>query len=198
LAVISLFGWADFFWISSLFFLNPIRSLAGAIIRRRSFVSLYYRLLTFHLGFHIVIGAFNLYSLFHSEGDRDIQNCINNANNGFVASDGQQVTKEVCEKGFEIIRDIAVAIYVTVALIELCALFWCGLSIFWKWLRTIDGCIIVGNYVEQLEEEEAAKIPKMYNDAAAFNNASITNPLPQTTYNSYSGSSNYYSGSPAV
>jgi hypothetical protein len=52
-----------------------------------------------------------------------------------------------------------------------------------------DGCIIVSNYVEQLDEEEAAELPNV--SARAFDNASISNPLPQTTYNSYSGNTNY-------
>lgn len=153
LAVISLFG------------------LVGTFIKRRSFISLYYSLVTFHLGFHIVTGAFSLYSLFHKDGERDVQNCINNANNGLSVNNGQQLTKEVCEKGFAVIRAFAVALYIAVILVEL------------------YGCIIVGNYVEQLDEEEAAQAPKMA--GMAFNNASIDNPLPQTTYNSYSGNGNY-------
>lgn len=158
LAVISLFG------------------LVGTLIKNRSFISLYYSLVTFHLAFHIVTGAFSLYALYHKDGDRDIQNCINNANNGLSNSDGTQLTKEVCEKGFAFIRYVAIGVYVAVILVEL------------------YGCIIVGNYVDQLDEEEAAKFPKM--STTAFNNASINNPLPQTTYNSYSGNVNYHS--PAV
>jgi hypothetical protein len=153
LAVISLFG------------------LVGTFIKRRSFVSLYSSLVAFHLGFHIVTGAFTLYSLYHKDGERDVQNCINGATNPINGEAGEKLTKEVCEKGFVVLRTIAVVIYVIVVLVEL------------------YGCIIVSNYVEQLEEEEAAKLPK--GSTTAFNNASITNPLPQTTYNSYSGSTNY-------
>jgi hypothetical protein len=104
-------------------------------------------------GFSIASGAFFLYTLFHQTGDNDIQSCINGSTD--------DLKKEACKKGFEVIRGVIVGVFVLVWLIELCAYSNFQLlrqSHAYK-LNHIDGCIIVSNYVEQLDEEEAAQYP---------------------------------------
>jgi hypothetical protein len=145
--------------------------------------------MAYHLALHVVTGAFSIYSLYHKDGGQDVQYCINaNSSNG---DNNNQPTQEFCEKAFEVLRTIAVVIYVVVILVELCAFFLTRRLLIPVKIThcSTDGCIIVANYVIQLDEEEAAQFPKA--STTAFDNASISNPLPQTTYNSYSGNMNY-------
>jgi hypothetical protein len=64
-------------------------------------------------GFNIATGAFFLYALFHQTGDNDIQSCIN--------SSTDDLKKQACQKGFEVIRGVIVGTFVVIWLIELCA-----------------------------------------------------------------------------
>ncbi|THH10828.1 hypothetical protein EW146_g8241 [Bondarzewia mesenterica] len=129
--------------------------LLGVIIKRKSFVSMYSLLVWMHLGFNVGTGAYFIYTLFHKSGDQDVNSCAGDNSSNF--------DREACEKGFEIGRGILVAVYVVFWLIEL-------------W-----GCLIVSDYVGQLEEEEATEWPK----AATLASASASAPPPQmaTTYN---------------
>jgi hypothetical protein len=77
--------------------------------------------MAYHLGLHVVTGAFSIYTLYHQDGEQDVQYCINgNSSNG---DNDDQLTKELCEKAFEVLRTIAVVIYVVVIAVELCAFF---------------------------------------------------------------------------
>jgi len=129
LAILSLFG------------------LIGVFNKSRTLVSLYSTMLNSHLGFSIATGVFFLYTLFHRTGDNDIQNCVNGSTD--------DLKKEACKKGFEVMRGVIVGAFVLV------------------WLIELYGCIIVANYVEQLDDEEAVNYP-----------SAISGPAPVATYNS--------------
>ncbi|KAI0260776.1 hypothetical protein BC834DRAFT_899314 [Gloeopeniophorella convolvens] len=124
--------------------------LIGTIIKRRSYISLYNTLVWFHLGFNIATGAYFIYTLFHKVGDSDVNNCINGSTDKFK--------EDVCKKAFEVGRGITIGLYVLFWLIEL-------------W-----GCIIVADYVSQLQEEEALDYPPPAQMAASA-------PPMATTYN---------------
>lgn len=79
-------------------------------------------------GFSIATGAFFLYTLFNRTGDNDIQNCVNGSTD--------DLKKEACKKGFEVIRGVIVGAFVLVWLIELCAY-----SKFWSlYLLYVSSC----------------------------------------------------------
>ncbi|KIM76853.1 hypothetical protein PILCRDRAFT_825831 [Piloderma croceum F 1598] len=120
--------------------------LIGVFNKARPLISLYSTMLFSHLGFSIATGAFFLYALFHQTGDNDIQSCINGSTD--------DLKKQTCQKGFEVIRGVIVGAFVVI------------------WLIELYGCIIVANYVEQLDNEETAK--------------SVVEPaVPVTTYNNF-------------
>jgi hypothetical protein len=121
----------------------------GAIIRKRSLISIYATALAFHLGFHIVSGAYALYVLFKRKNTQEVADCVAKADTA-THLDSNKVTKEVCEKAFAVARGISVAAFILVVLIELYA------------------CIIASNYASQLEEEETAN-PK-YQPATTYGN----------------------------
>jgi len=148
-------------WIQTIMYtLLAILSLFGLIgvfSKTRSFISVYSTILYSHLGFSIATGIFFLYTLFYQTGDNDIQSCINGS------TDDTKI--EACRKGFETIRGVIVGVFVLI------------------WLIELYGCIIVANYAEQLEEEEAAQFP-----VSTYNNAS--NYTFATPGHSYGGQSN--------
>jgi len=141
LAVLSLFG------------------LIGVFTKTRSFISLYSTMLFSHLGFSIATGAFFIYTLFHQTGDNNIQNCVNGSTD--------DLKKEACKKGFEVIRGVIVGAFVLV------------------WLIEFYGCIIVSNYVDQLDDEEVAKY-----------SSSVGPGAPVTTYNNNNFAPNYAFATP--
>jgi hypothetical protein len=134
LAVVSIFGFV------------------GACIKHRSFISLYFTMLCAHFVFSIVSGTFSLYALFHNEGQEAVETCLNGAND--------EITKEYCGQGNDLMKGIVVATFVVI------------------WLLELYGCIIVNNYMEQLEEEETMSYPPMVSKPHV-------GPIPITTYNSY-------------
>ncbi|TFK47325.1 hypothetical protein OE88DRAFT_793048 [Heliocybe sulcata] len=132
----------------------------GAIVRNRSWVSAYGTLLYAHLGFSIVSGAFALYNLFHSTGLNDVRSCISDVDNKDEGSD-RKVTEEVCQKTFDVIRVVLVIVLVIL------------------WLIELYGCIIVSNYVGQLDDEETSDwVHKTTTEAASQATARAV-----TTYN---------------
>ncbi|KAI0300116.1 hypothetical protein B0F90DRAFT_1668430 [Multifurca ochricompacta] len=127
-----------------------IFGLIGTIGRRRGFVSLYNTMVWWHLGFSIASGAYFIYTLFHKVGDHDVNDCINGSDSPSKQED--------CRKAFKVGRNITIGLYIFIWLIEL-------------W-----GCLIVANYVEQLQEEEALDYPPPAQVAAST-------PPMATTYN---------------
>jgi len=128
--------------------------LAGVIIKKKGFVSMYSTLVWLHLGFSIGTGAYFIYTLFHKVGDEDVSNCVGSSSSDFE--------KDVCKKAFEVGRGIIIGLYIFVWLIEL-------------W-----GCIIVADYVGQLGEEEALAWSKETTPVAPA--AGLAPPMA-TTYN---------------
>ncbi|KAF8265279.1 hypothetical protein EI94DRAFT_1772397 [Lactarius quietus] len=122
----------------------------GTIKKRQSYVSSYNSLVWYHLGFSIATGAFFIYTLFHKVGDEDVNNCINGSTS--------PTKQDECQTQFHAGRAIIIGLYIFFWLIE----FW--------------GCLIVSEYVSQLQEEEAADIPAPARYAASA-------PPMATTYN---------------
>lgn len=115
--------------------------LIGTIFKRRLLVSLYAKMLMFHLGFYVVAGSIYLYFLFKNTSESDIQKCIDKGNST-LHTDPNKVTKEVCQSAFAAAKGFALAVFIVVCLIELYAV------------------IIAANYAGQLEDEDAAKASK--------------------------------------
>ncbi|KAH9991997.1 hypothetical protein BJV74DRAFT_835667 [Russula compacta] len=108
--------------------------LIGTIIKRRSFISSYGTVLYWHLGFNLVSGVILIFTLFHKVGDNDVNTC--------VANDSDDSNRqEDCQNAFKVVRGLIIAVYI----------------IFW--LLELWGCVIVGKYVEQLQEEEVLDYP---------------------------------------
>jgi len=103
--------------------------LIGTFSKSRSLIALYSTILFSHLGFSIATGAFYLYTLFHQEENTDVQKCINGSTDN--------IKIEACKKGYEVIRGVIVGLFILI------------------WLIELYGCIIVSNYVDQLDEEES-------------------------------------------
>lgn len=144
-------------------------SLIGSIIKQLRFVRLYSSILAIHLGFSIGSGIFSMYTMFHKDSPEAMAKCINGST--------EQSVKDACSKGLAVWKGIEVAIFVITWLIELCTLTsWILLIRYSSRPCFADGCIIVANYAEQLEEEEAAKMP---------NKASASTVTPFTTYSSF-------------
>jgi len=150
-------------WIQTIMYtLLAILSLFGLIgvfSKTRSFISVYATMLYGHLGFSIATGIFYLYTLFYQTGDNDIQSCIDGSTD--------DIKKEACQKGFEIFRGVIVGVFVLI------------------WLIELYGCIIVANYVSQLDEEEAAKYP-----VSTYKNYNAQNYTFATQGHSYGGQGN--------
>jgi len=105
----------------------------GVIQKRQSYVSLFSTMVSYHLGFSIATGAFFIYTLFHKVGEEDVNNCINGSTS--------QSKQDECQSQFHSARTAIIVLYI---------LFW--LFEFW-------GCVIVSEYVGQLQLEEAGDIP---------------------------------------
>jgi hypothetical protein len=120
--------------------LTSFFGLIGTIIRRRAFVSLYAKMLLFHLGFHLVTGGINLYLTLRNSKAGEVQNCIDKTDN--ATHTDANITKDVCEKAVTFARALSVVPFVITCLLELYA------------------CIIASNYAKQLEEEGDAKASK--------------------------------------
>jgi len=105
----------------------------GAIKKRQSYVSLFSTMVSYHLGFSIATGAFFIYTLFHKVGREDVNNCISGSTS--------QSKQDECQSQFHAARAFIIVLYI---------LFW--LFEFW-------GCVIVSQYVGQLQMEEAGDIP---------------------------------------
>ncbi|KAF7338727.1 hypothetical protein MSAN_02194900 [Mycena sanguinolenta] len=104
----------------------------GVLSKQRGLVSSFGSMLAIHLGFSIGTGIFAIYTLFKTNSDEALANCIN-------GSDDQTVI-DSCHDGLKILKIVVVAGFATAWLIEL-------------W-----GCLIVSSYVAQLKEEEMASI----------------------------------------
>jgi hypothetical protein len=94
--------------------------LIGTIIRRRTFVSAYSSIMSYHLGFSIATGAFFIYTLFHKVGETDVNNCI-------VKNISDPTRVKDCEKTFKYARGIMIGIFLVFWLFELCASFFLSL-----------------------------------------------------------------------
>jgi len=125
----------------------------GACFRKRGFVSVYSTVLGIHLIFSLITGIFSIWSLFHKTGSDAVEKCVE-------AGSAENVTAEACQKSYTMLRIITIVVFILIILIE------------------IYGLVIVSNYVEQLDDEEALLFQKEINATA-----------PQTTtYNSYGAS----------
>jgi len=122
----------------------------GTINKRQSYVSLYNTLVWYHLGFSIGTGAYFIYTLFHKVGEEDVNNCISGSTSPSKQDD--------CQRQFHVARAITIGLYI------------------FFWLIELWGCVIVAEYVSQLQEEEAADIPAPAQMAASA-------PPMATTYN---------------
>ncbi|KAH9027286.1 hypothetical protein EDB84DRAFT_1500477 [Lactarius hengduanensis] len=124
--------------------------LIGTITKRQTFVSLYNTMVWYHLGFSIATGAYFIYTLFHKVGTDDVNNCASGSTS--------QSKQDECKKAFDAGRGVIIGLYI------------------FFWLIELWGCIIVSEYVGQLQEEEAADIPPPSRMAASA-------PPMATTYN---------------
>jgi hypothetical protein len=122
---------------ASLYTLLAILSLfgfVGAIIKNRTMISIFFMMFVGHLVFSIFSGSFALYNIFNVSAGDAIQKCLNTPN-----SEGQQATEEDCNRGYTLLKALAVTIFIVV------------------WLLQIWGCVITNNYISQLDDEEEAK-----------------------------------------
>lgn len=94
--------------------MSSLYSLIGCLSKKKGFVALYSTLLWFHLGASIGSGAYFIYTLFHQEGDKDINSCISGSTD--------KLKQEVCKKSFDVLRGVLIGVFVVIWLIELCAL----------------------------------------------------------------------------
>jgi len=140
-----------------------ILGLIGTFTKSRGLIALYSTMLFSHLGFSIATGAFYLYTLFHQEGDTDVDKCIDGS------TDDTKI--EACEKGFKTLRGIVVGLFILV------------------WLIELYGCIIVSNYADQLDEEESLKYRETASaPTASFITGSRVTPTQNYPFNAPSNS----------
>jgi len=118
LAVLSLFGFV------------------GAIIRNRTMISIFFMILVGHLIFSIISGAFALYNIFNVAGPDALQQCLATAASSAPGPDVS--TAADCQQGFNIIRGVAVGVFIL------------------AWLLEIWACFIVNSYINQLTDEKEA------------------------------------------
>ncbi|KAJ7254703.1 hypothetical protein B0H12DRAFT_1114907 [Mycena haematopus] len=104
----------------------------GTLSKQRGLVSLFGSLLAIHLGFSVATGIFAIYTLFKTNSDEALTNCIN-------GSDDQTLI-DSCHEGLKILKIIVVVGYCV------------------TWLVELWGCLIVSSYVTQLKEEEMANV----------------------------------------
>jgi hypothetical protein len=124
----------------------------GAALRRRTLLNIYWIALTLHLIISIASGIFTIYSMFNEDVSSVFsQQCADAA----VAD----ASSEFCGNGMTVVKGILIAFYVI------------------TWLVQLYACIIVANYVDQLDEEKSFS-PVTFGKVAT---------IPVTTYNSYGG-----------
>jgi multisubunit Na+/H+ antiporter MnhG subunit len=117
--------------IYTLFVIISIVGFIAAVARRRTLISIYFSMLTAHVTFSIFSGAFALYNLFRRNGQESIQRCM--------ARMAESQTQVDCAHAFNIVRGVAVGVFIVI------------------WLWEIWACFIVNSYATQLEDEEFAQ-----------------------------------------
>jgi len=116
-------------------------------------VSIFFMILVGHLVFSIFSGSFALYNIFNVSASDAIQKCLDTPD-----ADGRPNTEEDCNRGYSIIKGIAVTIFILVWLLEICTSF-----LSHEYRRSAltythtGGCVITNNYISQLDEEDEAK-----------------------------------------
>jgi len=124
-------------WIQSVMF-TFLAGLAvfgffGCLIKNRRMVSGFAIALAIHLGLSVAAGIYALVSLFKQDQQQAIANC--------VAGGAPDATADACRTTVNVMKGVAVAIYVVTWLVQLYAYF------------------IVERYVDQLDDEEHEKHP---------------------------------------
>jgi len=136
----------------------------GAVTRSRTLLNIYWMVLAAHLLFSIASGIFSIYSMFNEGVSSQLtKQCAD------AAVDG--ATNQFCGNGMTVVKGIIIAFFVI------------------SWLFQLYACIIIANYVDQLDEEKAQDPPMK----AGFRASAA---VPVTTYNSYGGAN--YSFTPPV
>ncbi|KJA17224.1 hypothetical protein HYPSUDRAFT_46671 [Hypholoma sublateritium FD-334 SS-4] len=124
-------------WIQSVMF-TFLAALAvfgffGCLIKNRRMVSGFAIALAIHLGLSVAAGIYALVSLFKQDPQQAIANCM--------AGGAPDATTDACRTTVNVMKGVAVAIYVVTWLVQLYAYF------------------IVERYVDQLDDEEHEKHP---------------------------------------
>lgn len=130
---------------SSIYTLLAVLSLfgfIGAIIKNRTMVSIFFMMLVGHFTFSIFSGAFALHNVFRSSTEDAMQQCVPEL------TDPQGITVRDCFHNADIVKAIAIAIFIMV------------------WLFEIWGCLIANSYVRQLDDEQEStrRWPKLATD----------------------------------
>jgi len=148
--------------LSTLLAVVSVFGFIGAAMRRRTMLNLFWMLLAAHLVFSLGSGIFTIYSMFNDDVTSVLtQQCTN------AAID--DITSEFCGNGMTVVKGIIIAFFVI------------------SWLFQLYACIIVANYVDQLDEEKSYPATKSEMPGGV---------VPVTTYNSYGGTN--YSFTPPV
>ena len=87
----------------------------GCLIKSRRMVSSFAIALAIHLGLSVAAGIFALVSLFKQDQQQAIANC--------VAAGAPDATTDACRTTVNVMKGVAVAIYVVTWLVQLCASF---------------------------------------------------------------------------
>jgi hypothetical protein len=117
-------------------------------------------MLVAHTTFSIFSGAFVLYNLFNREGADAVQQCITGTATEAGLSEAQ------CRHGFDVIKGIAVGIFIVVWLFEICQYFLPAttISVYLFTFYLSGGCFITNSYVGQLDDEAFVNWPKVGSD----------------------------------
>lgn len=143
-------------WIQSVMF-TFLAGLAvfgffGCLIKNRRMVSGFAIALAIHLGLSVAAGIYALVSLFKQDQQQAIANC--------VAGGAPDATADACRTTVNVMKGVAVAIYVVTWLVQLCASLSFRLCLRCAdRLLTADAYFIVERYVDQLDDEEHEKHP---------------------------------------
>ena len=81
-------------------------------------VSIFFMILVGHLVFSIFSGSFALYNIFNVSASEAIQKCLDTPD-----PDGTPSTEQDCNRGYSIVKGIAVTIFILVWLLEICTSF---------------------------------------------------------------------------
>lgn len=121
-------------WILSITYtwmtLVSVVGLVGSIGRFKSCITFYAYTVAVETLLIIAAGVYFLHTLFHQRGASDVKNCVGN-----TTGDIGDVKEWVCQKGFDVLRIVAVVIFVIV------------------WIFQLVGIFIVFDYRGQLREE---------------------------------------------